>query len=101
MIAGNLCLDLVGIPGTSSKFSGGIFYYPVNINDKNRPNGKLRLLYEVNPLSYLVEQAGGAASDGHQSPLDIQPEHLHHRTPFFVGNRELVTQAENFIKQYG
>ncbi len=82
-------------------FSGGIFYYPVNINDKNRPNGKLRLLYEVNPLSYLMEQAGGAASDGHQSPLDIQPEHLHHRTPFFVGNRELVSQAEKFIEQYG
>lgn len=82
-------------------FSGGIFYYPVNINDKNRPNGKLRLLYEVNPLSYLMEQAGGAASDGHQSPLDIQPEHLHHRTPFFVGNRKLVSQAEKFIEQYG
>ncbi len=82
-------------------FSGGIFYYPVNINDKNRPNGKLRLLYEVNPLSYLMEQAGGAASDGRQSPLDIQPEHLHHRTPFFVGNRELVSQAEKFIEQYG
>ncbi len=81
--------------------SGGIFYYPVNINDKNRPNGKLRLLYEVNPLSFLMEHAGGIASDGHQSPLDIAPEHLHHRTPFFVGNRELVAQAESFIKQYG
>ena len=82
-------------------FSGGIFYYPVNVNDKKRPNGKLRLLYEVNPLSYLMQQAGGSASDGHQSPLDIEPEHLHHRTPFFVGNPELVTQAEKFIEQYG
>ncbi len=81
--------------------SGGIFYYPVNIDDKKRPNGKLRLLYEVNPLSFIMEKAGGAASDGHQSPLDIEPEHLHHRTPFFVGNRELVAQAEKFIEQYG
>ncbi len=79
--------------------SGGIFYYPVNINDKERPNGKLRLLYEVNPLSFLMEHAGGAASDGHQSPLDIEPTGLHHRTPFFVGNKELVAQAEKFIKE--
>jgi len=80
---------------------GGIFYYPINVNDKKRPNGKLRLLYEVNPLSFLIEHAGGAASDGHQSPLDIMPTGLHHRTPFFVGNKELVAQAEKFIEQYG
>jgi len=80
--------------------SGGIFYYPVNMSDTKKPHGKLRLLYEVNPLSFIVEKAGGYASDGHQSPLDIDPTGLHHRTPFFVGNKELVEQAEKFIQEF-
>ena len=80
--------------------SGGIFYYPVNIHDTKRPHGKLRLLYEINPLSFLMHYAGGRASDGYQSVLDIEPTDLHHRTPIFMGNPALVAQAERFIAAY-
>ncbi|HEY72668.1 MAG: class 1 fructose-bisphosphatase [Chloroflexi bacterium] len=76
---------------------GGIFYYPA---DAKRPQGKLRLLYEAIPLAFINEHAGGYASDGHCNILDIQPESLHQRTPLFVGNRELVEQAEKFISRY-
>lgn len=80
--------------------SGGIFYYPINIFDKARPHGKLRLLYEINPLAYIMIHAGGAASDGRQTVLDITPTDLHHRTPIFIGNRSLVEKAEYFVQQY-
>lgn len=80
--------------------SGGVFYYPADSQDPRRPHGKLRLLYEAVPLAFLAEQAGGYASDGRQSILDIQPMELHQRTPLFVGNRELVEQAESFICQF-
>jgi fructose-1,6-bisphosphatase I len=70
---------------------GGIFYYPA---DSQKPQGKLRLLYEAVPLAYLAEHAGGAASDGTQRILDIRPTELHQRTPLFVGNRDLVELAE-------
>ncbi len=76
---------------------GGIFYYPA---DAKRPQGKLRLLYEAIPLAFIAEHAGGYASDGHRNILDIQPESLHQRTPLFIGNRELVEQAEKFISRY-
>ena len=76
---------------------GGIFYYPA---DAKRPNGKLRLLYEAIPLAFIAEHAGGRASDGRRNILDIQPKSLHQRTPLFVGNRELVEQAEKFISRY-
>ncbi len=75
---------------------GGIFCYPP---EKDKPQGKIRLLYEAGPLAYLVEQAGGYASDGRQSILDIEPTQLHQRTPFFIGNRSLVYRAERFIEQ--
>lgn len=75
---------------------GGVFYYPA---DAERPNGKLRLLYEAIPLAFIAEHAGGYASDGHRNILDIQPKGLHQRTPLFVGNRELVEQAERFISR--
>lgn len=77
--------------------AGGIFYYPADSRDPNKPHGKLRLLYECAPLAFLAEQAGGAASDGTQSILDIEPTELHQRTPFFVGNKELVALAEEYI----
>ncbi len=80
--------------------SGGIFYYPADKKDPKRPSGKLRLLYEANPLSFIMDQAGGYASDGHQSILEIIPEQLHQRVPLFVGNRELVEKAEEFIRIY-
>jgi fructose-1,6-bisphosphatase I len=80
--------------------SGGVFYYPADTKDPNRPHGKLRLLYEAIPLAFLAEQAGGYASDGQQAILDIQPTSLHQRTPLFIGNRELVEKAEAFIREY-
>lgn len=73
---------------------GGVFAYPA---ETNKPNGKIRLLYEAAPLAFLIEQAGGYASDGRQSILDIEPTDLHQRVPFFIGNRSLVEQAETFI----
>jgi fructose-1,6-bisphosphatase I len=76
---------------------GGIFYYPA---DSRYPSGKLRLIYEANPLAFIAEQAGGRASDGQGRVLDIKPDSLHQRTPLFVGNRELVEKAEAFIAEY-
>jgi fructose-1,6-bisphosphatase I len=76
---------------------GGVFYYP---GDSKSPNGKLRMLYEVIPMSFIVEQAGGYASNGRQPIRDLQPTELHQRMPLFVGNRELVEKAEEFIAKY-
>jgi len=76
---------------------GGIFYYPA---DSRRSTGKLRLTYEAIPLAFVAEQAGGYASDGYRNILDIQPESLHQRTPLFIGNRELVEQAEEFLSRH-
>jgi fructose-1,6-bisphosphatase I len=80
--------------------AGGVFYYPADFKDRKTPHGKLRLTYEAAPLAFLVEQAGGYASDGERNILDIQPETLHQRTPLFIGNRDLVQKAEEFIRQY-
>lgn len=76
---------------------GGVFLYPGQINKRF---GKLRLLYEAGPLAYIVEQAGGYASDGQRPILDIVPESLHQRTPLFIGNRMLVEKAEEMIAKY-
>ncbi len=80
--------------------AGGVFYYPADTKDPKKPHGKLRLLYECAPLSFIAEQAGGASSDGGQRIMDIQPQSLHQRTPIFIGNRELVEKAEEFIRQH-
>ncbi len=80
--------------------AGGVFYYPADTRDPKKPHGKLRLMYEAIPLAFLAEQAGGRGSDGTQDILDITPRTLHQRTPFFVGNRELVEQAEAFLRKY-
>ncbi len=74
---------------------GGVFAYPA---EKGKPQGKIRLLYEAGPLAYLAEQAGGYASDGTQSIMDIQPEDLHQRVPCYIGNRVLVEKAEEFLR---
>lgn len=76
---------------------GGIYMYP---STASHPNGKLRLLYECNPISFLAEQAGGKASDGSRRILDIQPTELHQRVPFFVGTESMVEKAESFIREY-
>lgn len=81
--------------------SGGIFYYPADSRSADKPAGKLRLLYEAAPLAFIAEQAGGYASDGTKNILDIQPSSLHQRTPLYVGNRELVEKAEEYLKRYG
>jgi fructose-1,6-bisphosphatase I len=73
---------------------GGIFAYPANTKT---PHGKLRLLYEANPLAFIVEQAGGAASNGHQRILDILPLELHQRTPLYIGSKSDVALAEQFV----
>lgn len=74
---------------------GGIFIYPAN---KGEQKGKLRLLYECIPMSYLIEHAGGRATDGYQRILDIQPTQLHERTAIFIGSARLVEKAEEFLK---
>jgi fructose-1,6-bisphosphatase I len=73
---------------------GGIFLYPQT--EKNK-NGKLRLLYECNPMAFLAEQAGGTASDGQRRILEKIPTSLHERTPFYVGSREEVATALAFL----
>ena len=77
---------------------GGIYMYP---KGSRNPNGKLRLLYECNPLAYIAEQAGGKASDGYNRILDIQPTELHQRVPYFIGSVKMVERAEEFLKEYG
>ncbi len=81
-------------------FGGGVFYYPADSKDPNKPQGKLRLLYEAMPMSYVIEQAGGYGSTGRGPILDVTPKSLHERTPVFVGSREVVEKAEEFIAQY-
>jgi fructose-1,6-bisphosphatase I len=76
--------------------SGGVFYYPA---EKQKPQGKLRLLYEASPLAFIAEQAGGYASDGFRSIRDIVPGKLHQRTPLFIGNYNLVKKAEEFVSK--
>lgn len=75
---------------------GGLFAYPAEVN---KPHGKLRLLYEAAPLAFLIEEAGGYASDGHRSIREIVPQDLHQRVPVFIGNRSLVEKAEEFLGQ--
>jgi fructose-1,6-bisphosphatase I len=74
---------------------GGIFVYPPDVKNKK---GKLRLLYEACPMAFLVEAAGGAASDGRQRILDIEPKELHQRTPVFMGSVKDVEDALRFAK---
>jgi len=74
---------------------GGVFLYPQN--DK-MPGGKLRLVYECNPVAFITEQAGGAASDGMNRMMDIAPQSLHQRTPFYAGSKNMVTKIEEFLK---
>jgi fructose-1,6-bisphosphatase I len=73
---------------------GGLFAYPANRKNKR---GKLRLLYEANPLAFIVEQAGGAATDGVLRILDIQPGELHQRTPLFIGSKNDVDAARSML----
>jgi len=75
---------------------GGIYLYP---GDSRNKNGKLRLMYENNPLAYICEQAGGRAIDGTKRILDVLPTELHQRTPVFIGSEEDVTMCEKFLRE--
>ena len=74
---------------------GGIYLYPQSLN---YPNGKLRLLYECNPMAFLAEQANGSASDGYKRILEIQPNSLHQRVPFVCGSSKMVRDVEKFME---
>ena len=77
--------------------TGGIYIYP-SLN--GFPDGKLRLVYECNPMSFIVEQAGGMATDGLRRILDIKPHELHQRTPIFIGSSEMVSKARELLGHY-
>lgn len=74
---------------------GGIFLYPAT---SANPSGKLRLLYECNPMAYLIEQAGGKASTGRQRVLDVMPDSIHQRSPIFLGSPSDVDEVLSYIK---
>ncbi len=76
---------------------GGIFIYPGNAKN---PAGKLRLLYECAPMAFIIEQAGGKASNGFQPILDIEPYDIHQRVPLFIGSVKMVEKAEEFMYHY-
>jgi len=75
---------------------GGIFMYPAN---KGSPSGKLRILYECNPMAHIIEQAGGLAVNGTQNLLDVQPTKLHDRSPVFMGSKLDVEDFMSYMKQ--
>jgi fructose-1,6-bisphosphatase I len=77
---------------------GGIFIYPRDLKDASKP-GKLRLMYEANPMAFIVEQAGGAATTGLQRILDVQPESLHQRVPVFLGSRNEIERVTAYHRQ--
>ena len=75
---------------------GGIYLYP---STESHPKGKLRLLYECNPMAFLIEQAGGLASDGKNRIMTLKPTELHERVPFFVGSKDMVRKVEEFLAE--
>lgn len=77
---------------------GGIYVYP---GIPSHPQGKLRLLYEANPMAFLMEQAGGKASDGFRRILEIEPTGLHQRTPLFVGSSNMMEKVEALMQEHG
>jgi fructose-1,6-bisphosphatase I / sedoheptulose-1,7-bisphosphatase len=78
---------------------GGVFLYPRDSKDPSRP-GRLRLLYEANPMGFLIEQAGGRASTGRSAILDLQPEALHQRVPVVLGSKNEVERIERYHQEF-
>lgn len=76
---------------------GGVYIYPETAKS---PKGKLRLLYECNPLAYIAEQAGGSASNGFKRILEIEPKELHQKTPLYIGSSAMVTKIEEFLEKH-
>ncbi len=79
-----------------SLMKGGMFMYPGTID---KPLGKLRLLYECNPFAFIMEVAGGRATDGNKRIMDIQPTELHQRTPFFIGSKDMMDELDTFLNK--
>ena len=77
---------------------GGIYMYP---KGSRNPNGKLRLLYECNPMAFIAEQANGKSSDGYVRTMDVKPTELHQRVPFICGSKKMVCEVEEFMRKYG
>lgn len=75
---------------------GGIFMYP---GTTEKPGGKLRLLYECNPFAFIIEMAGGRATDGKQRILEIMPTELHQRTPFFIGSKDMMDELDTYLQK--
>jgi fructose-1,6-bisphosphatase len=78
---------------------GGIFMYPKDNKDPSKP-GRLRLMYEANPMSFVVEQAGGLGSTGRQRILDIKPESIHQRIPVVLGSKNEVERVEQYHREH-
>ena len=76
---------------------GGIYIYP---STASSPKGKLRLLYECNPMAFLIEQAGGKALEGTQRIMEIKPTELHQRIPFFCGSTNMVNKTKQMMEEY-
>jgi fructose-1,6-bisphosphatase I len=76
---------------------GGIYIYPTS---SKAPKGKLRLLYECNPMAFLAEQADGYGSDGYKRIMEIEPTELHQRVPFFCGSKKMILKAKEFMAKY-
>ena len=77
---------------------GGVFFYPLDAKIRAQ-GGKLRLMYEANPMAFIVEQAGGAATTGRERILDVPPGALHQRVPVFLGSREEVERATHYHRE--
>ncbi|MDR1657916.1 MAG: class 1 fructose-bisphosphatase [Deltaproteobacteria bacterium] len=78
---------------------GGIFLYPADLKDPLKPQGKLRLMCEANPLAYIIEQAGGVASTGTERILDIEPTYIHQRVPLIIGSPDDVALYQEFLRR--
>ncbi|XPV74898.1 MAG: class 1 fructose-bisphosphatase [Desulfovibrio sp.] len=79
--------------------NGGIFMYPADTKDPGKPNGKLRLMCEAAPMAFLVEQAGGMATDGRQNIMDIVPQDLHERCPLYIGSKKDVEHVMSILTE--
>lgn len=79
---------------------GGIYIYPGTMQDRSKPYGKIRLMYEAQAMAFICEQAGGYASDGIGNILHVRPHALHQRCPIFIGNKDVVEKAEHYIQKY-
>jgi fructose-1,6-bisphosphatase I len=75
---------------------GGIFMYPAILD---KPKGKLRVMYECNPCAFIIEVAGGKATNGKQRMLEVLPTGLHQRTPFFAGSKLMMEELEEYLKK--